>query len=145
MKVKKDLIPIYMLRNIIGTLIVTFISFMISMMSYYSCDIQEALQRIFFYDMYTTFYFILLWFFDYILFEISKILYDIYEEKVTFLPCIALIVVSIVSFFIPMIDLFQYNLSLLCLLIILRMIKEMYKRTPQLFQWLKKRPESGLK
>ncbi len=145
MKVKKDLIPIYMLRNIIGTLIVTFISFMISMMSYYSCDIQEALQRIFFYDMYTTFYFILLWFFDYILFEISKILYDIYEEKVTFLPCIGLVVVSIVSFFIPMIDLFQYNLSLLCLLIILRMIKEMYKRTPQLFQWLKKRPESGLK
>ena len=90
--------------------------------------------------------------FDYLIFEISKIIYDIYEEKVTFLPCIALLVLCGVIFFIPILDLFQYNLCILFLLICLRMVKEMWKRTPELFKWAhrlvdqrKKRPESGLK
>lgn len=144
-KAKKDLISIYMLRNIIGTFVVTFVSFMISFIGYYDCGFLEVLKRIFIFDIYTTSYFILLWFFDYILFEISKILYDLYEEKVTFIPTIILLIIGIMIYFVDILDVFQYNLSLLCLLIIVRMVKEMYKRTPQLFRWMKKRPDSGLK
>lgn len=145
MKAKKDLISIYMFRNIIGTFVITFVSFMISFIGYYDCSFLEALKRIFVFDIYTTSYFILLWFFDYILFEISKILYDLYEEKVTFIPTIILLIIGIMIYFVDILDVFQYNLSLLCLLIIVRMVKEMYKRTPQLFRWMKKRPDSGLK
>ena len=143
-KIKKDMISRYMLGNLVGTLIVALVSFVTSLILYYQCSLLEALQRVFVYDIYTTFYFILIWVFDYLIFEISKILYDIYEEKVTFLPCIGLVVIAVGVNFLPILNMFQYNLSLLCFLIVLRMIKEMYKRTPELFRWMKKRPGSGL-
>lgn len=147
----KDHISIYMFRNYFATLLVAFISMMISLLQFYQCSYVEALQRLFFYDTYTILYFILLWLCDYIIFEISKIVYDIYEEKVTFIPCIVLLVFSIVIFYVPIFYLFQYNLCFLFVLISIRMIKEMWKRTPELFSFLRplinkiKRPESGLK
>ncbi|MFR6099388.1 hypothetical protein [Longibaculum muris] len=151
-KARKDMITIYMFRNALATLFAAFASFMISLIHYYQCTFAEALQRLFVFDIYTTLYFLLIWLFDYLIFEISKIIYDIYEEKVTFLPCIALLALCGVIFFIPILDLFQYNLCILFLLICLRMVKEMWKRTPELFKWAhhlvdqrKKRPESGLK
>jgi len=145
-KRKKDFITVYMLRNAFATLIATFFAFLLSLIHFYQCTFAEVLQRLFVYDIYTTLYFVLLWVFDYLIFEVSKIIYDIYEEKVTFLPCLFLIGISIGIFFIPILDLFQYNFCFLCLLIILRMMKEMWKRTPELFRWIhKKRPETGLK
>lgn len=151
MKNKKDIVTIYMLRNAFATLMTAFVSFMISLMNFYHCPFSEALQRLFVFDIYTTLYFLLLWVFDYIVFEISKIVYDIYEEKVTFLPCIGLWILCVCIFFAPILDLFQYNLCILFILISLRMIKEMWKRTPELFSWVhklsgkvKKRPETGL-
>ena len=146
MKSRKDFVTIYMFRNALATLMAAFIAFIISLIQYYQCSFAEAIQRLFVFDIYTTLYFLLMWMFDYVVFEISKIVYDIYEEKVTFLPCIGLWI-----FFIPILDLFQYNLFILCLLISLRMIKEMWKRTPELFVWVhkiidkKNRPETGLK
>lgn len=149
---KKDVITIYMFRNALATLFGAFLAFMISLMQFYQCSLAQAMQRLFVYDIYTTLYFFLIWVFDYIFFEMSKILYDIYEEKVTFVPSIILILGCVVVFFIPILDLFQYNLCFLFLLIVLRMIKEMWKRTPELFKWvhfftdkIKKRPETGLK
>lgn len=150
-KSKKDLITIYMLRNALATLFATFLAFMISFMQFYSCSVAEAMQRLFLYDIYTTLYFIMLWVFDYLVFEMSKIIYDIYEEKVTFVPAIGLLILCFVSLFIPMLDLFKYNLCILSLLICMRMVKEMWRRTPKLFSWvhrlldkIKNRPESGL-
>lgn len=147
-KLKKDLMSIYMFRNAFATFFITFLAFSISLMDFYQTNIVEALQRLFINDIYTTLYFLLVWVFDYLIFETSKIIYDIYEEKVTFLPCIIAIILCVVIFLIPLLDLFQYNFCFLFLLICLRMIKEMWKRTPQLFAWLpwkKKRPENGLK
>ncbi len=129
--VKKDLMTIYMFRNAFATFLSATCAFLISLMSYYQCLLSEAIQRLWYYDIYTTLYFILLWIFDYILFEISKILYDMYEERVTFLPCVFLILLSIGIFFAPILDLFQYNLCFLCILIILRMIKEMLSKKDQ--------------
>lgn len=145
-KIKKDLMAFYMFRNAFATLLAAFCAFMISLISYYQCHITEAIRWLFVNDIYTFLYFILLWVFDYLVFEVSKIMYDIYEEKVTFVPSLFLIALSIIIYFVPILDLFQYNLCFLCLLITLRMIKEMWRRTPQLFTWIhRKRPESGLK
>ena len=150
--IKKDLMTIYMFRNALATLLGALLAYIISFMQFYQCSLAQALQRLLIYDIYTTLYFVLTWVFDYIVFEMSKILYDIYEEKVTFVPCIILIIISVVIFLVPILDLFQYNLCFLFVLISLRMIKEMWKRTPELFTWthkllnkIKKRPESGLK
>ena len=148
LKKHKDLISIYMLRNAFGTFLAALLAFLISIMNYYQCDLSVAIQRLIVYDTYTLLYVLLLWVFDYIVFEMSKIVYDIYEEKVTFIPCIVLLVIAVVVFFVPILDFFQYNLCFLCLLIILRMMKEMWKRTPELFTWvhqLKKTKSDGLK
>jgi len=141
----KDRISLYMFRNVLATLFITFVSFMMSLMFFYHCSFIEALKRLFIYDLYTTLYFLLVWVFNYIVFEISKIIYDIYEEKVTFFPSIVLLIIGLGVYILPMISVFQYNISLLCLLIIMRMVKEMWKRSPQLFSWIKKRPDAGLK
>lgn len=142
-KIRKDLMTIYMFRNAFATLFVVFVSFMISLMNFYQCSLVEALQRLLIHDLYTVLYFILLWVFNYLIFEVSKILYDIYKEKVTFVPCLILMGLCILIFFLPILDLFQYNFSFLLLLIIVRMMKEMRKRTPSLFHRLsmKKRPQ----
>lgn len=149
---RKDLMTIYMFRNALVTLLGAFLAFMISLMLFYQCSFAQAIQRLFVYDIYTTLYFLMLWVFDYVVFEVSKILYDIYEEKVTFVPAIILAIVCVLIFFVPILDLFQYNLCFLFVLIVLRMIKEMWKRTPELFRWthvfldkIRKRPETGLK
>lgn len=150
-EIKKDLMMIYMFRNAFATLLITIVSFFISIMFYYHCDITEAIKRLFAYDIYTTLYFIMLWLFNYIIFEISKILYDIYEEKVTFIPCVGLGIGGVLIWFLPILDLFQYNLCFLAILICIRMVREMWRRTPELFKIvhkcinrIKKRPESGL-
>ncbi len=134
----KDKIHLYMFRNLFGTCIVAIVSLLFSLINFYHCEISEAMQRLFIYDIYTTLYFLLLWLCDYLIFEISKIIYDEYEQKVTFIPCLFLIVLSIVAFFIPMHSLFQYNACLLSLLIVVRMVKQMYKHSPELFFWKQK-------
>lgn len=127
-RLKKDLMTIYMFRNAFATLIVAFMAFMISLKLYYQCSVGEVIQRIYAHDIYTTTYFILIWAIDYLIFEVSKIFYDAYRERVTFVPCIILVVLSIGIYFIPILDLFQYNICFLFLLICVRMIKEMWKR-----------------
>lgn len=138
---KKDHISIYMFRNAFATFCIALLSFVFSLMNYYHCQSTEAVQRVFIYDIYTLLYFLLVWIFNYLIFEISKISYDIYEEKVTFIPSLFLIGLSIVIFYMPVHDIFQYDVCFLSLLIVVRMVKEMWKRTPELFHWLKeKRP-----
>lgn len=127
-RLKKDLMTIYMFRNAFATFIAAFMSFMISLIEFYQCSITEALQRIYVHDIYTTTYFVLIWAMDYLIFEVSKIVYDVYRDRVTFVPCILLFILSILIYFIPILDLFQYNISFLSLLICIRMIKEMWKR-----------------
>lgn len=144
-KARKDLMTIYMFRNAVATLLGAFMAFVISFVHFYHCSLIHAIQRLFLNDIYTMLYFILLWLFDYVVFEMSKTIYDIYEEKVTFVPVIGLVMICVVVFFIPMLDLFQYNLFFLCVLIAMRMVKEMWRRTPQLFGKIKDLKRSKVK
>lgn len=141
----KDKIHLYMFRNLFGTCFVAIVSFLFSLINFYQCEMSEALRRLFVYDIYTTLYFVLLWLCDYLIFEISKIIYDEYERKVTFVPCLFLIVFSVMIFFIPIHSLFRYNICLLSLLIVMRMVKQMYKHSPELFFWKQKKTNDGLK
>ena len=124
---KKDKMTLYMLRNALSTLVIAFVSFMISLISYYECSFLEAIQRLFLVNIYTTLYFLLLWLLDYMIFEISKIIFDTYEN---------LCLIAIILFFVPMLDLFQWNFIFLCLFIALRQVKQLYIH--------KKRPSNGL-
>ncbi len=126
---KKDRIPYYLFRNAFITFVAAFISFVISLMNYYQCHLVESIQRIFFLDIYTTLYFLLVWLMDYIIFEISKIIYDENRSIAGYKPIIVLIVIIIIIYLLPLFDLFQYNFIILCLFIILRIVKEKLKKT----------------
>lgn len=123
---RKDLMTLYMLRNAFSTLLIALISFMISLISYYQCTWIEALQRLFLVNIYTTLYFLLIWLLNYMIFEISKIIYDTYEKILSYKVCIVLLVFAVIVFFIPMRNLFQWNFSLLFILIALRQIKQLW-------------------
>lgn len=133
---RKDKMTLYMLRNAFSTLLIAFVSFMISLISYYECSFVEALRRLFFVNIYTTLYFLLLWLLNYMIFEISKIIFDTYENILTYKFILVLCLVAIILFFVPMLDLFQWNFFFLCLFIALRQIKQLYIH--------KKRPSNGL-
>ncbi|MCD7894004.1 MAG: hypothetical protein LUG60_09935 [Erysipelotrichaceae bacterium] len=124
---KKDRIPYYLFRNALITFIAAFISFMISIMNYYQCNIIEGIQRIFLLDIYTTLYFLLIWLLNYIIFEIFKIIYDEYKNIIKYKPIILLIIIMIIIYILPLLDLFQYDLMILCFFMILRIIRVMKK------------------
>lgn len=111
---KKDKMTLYMLRNALSTLVIAFVSFMISLISYYECSFLEAIQRLFLVNIYTTLYFLLLWLLDYMIFEISKIIFDTYENILTYKFILVLCLIAIILFFVPMLDLFQWNFIFLC-------------------------------
>ena len=124
----KDHISIYVFRNYLATVIIALVSMVASIVSFYQCSIVEGIRRVLLYDIFTTFYFLLLWMVDYIIFEISKILYDMYKEKVKYTySLIACVLAGMISLMIPMLDLFQYNFFLLSLLVLVRMIKVLIK------------------
>ena len=61
-------------------------------------------------------------------FEIYKILHDEYQTKIPYYYLVAIcIVVSVLIFSIDILPLFQYNISLLSLLILVRVIKQALK------------------
>src|SRR5699024_7907625 len=101
--------------NALSTLVIAFVSFMISLISYYECSFLEAIQRLFLVNIYTTLYFLLLWLLDYMIFEISKIIFDTYENILTYKFILVLCLIAIILFFVPMLDLFQWNFIFLCL------------------------------
>ena len=124
----KDHISVYVFRNYLATIFVAFVSMNASIISFYQCSLLEAVRRVLLYDIYTTLYFMLVWMVDYIVFEISKILYDMYKDRIKYThSLIVCAVCGIAAFVIPMPDLFKYNFSLLALLIIVRMVKQLIK------------------
>ena len=134
-----------MFRNFLATLCIAFVAMVLSLMNFYQCSIIEGIQRLLIYDLYTTLYFLLLWLLNYLAFEISKIIYDIYEKKISLLFCMIWILLSVIVFFIPMLDVFQYDLCFLCLLIAIRMIKQLQKKSGFSLFYKIKRPDNGLK
>ncbi|UTY39133.1 hypothetical protein NMU03_16440 [Allocoprobacillus halotolerans] len=126
MATQKDKITLYMFRNAFSTLVIAFVSFMISLISYYECSFVEAVQRLFLVNIYTTLYFLLLWLLDYMIFEISKIIYDTYESILTYKLCLILCIIAVIIYCVPMMDLFQWNFIFLCLFIALRQVKQLW-------------------
>lgn len=135
LKSRKDLMYVYMIRNAIATFLVALSSFVISFMKFYDCLILEGIERVFLYNVYTTLYFVLLWLFDYLIFEMSKIIYDDNMKNITFFMMIVMALVAVILYSTPVLDVFRYNWLMLCTLIAMRMIKQIYK----------KRPNNGLK
>lgn len=60
------------------------------------------------------------------IFEISKIIFDTYENILTYKFILVLCLIAIILFFVPMLDLFQWNFIFLCLFIALRQVKQLY-------------------
>lgn len=102
-------------------------SMMISIIKYYQCSFIESLQRILISDIFTTLYFILLFLTDYMIFEIFQILYDTYQRKLNHWSWIIALMIALSVFFVPLLDLFQWNICFLSILIILRIITFMRK------------------
>ncbi len=142
----KDHISIYFFRNFIATIVVALVSMVASIISFYQCDIVEAIRRVFLYDMFTTFYFLLIWMVNYVIFEIAKILYDAYKDKIkpTYFLYICL-AWMVIAWIMPMHDLFRYNFSLLALLVLARTLKVLIKhkkivlKRPDIWSILKKK------
>ena len=142
----KDHISIYFFRNYLATIVIALFSMVASIVSFYQCDIVEAIRRVFLYDMFTTFYFLLIWMVDYVIFEISKILYELYKDKLQpIYSCLICVAMMIVAMMLPMHDLFRYNFSLLSLLVLIRTIKQLIKtnkivlKRPDIWSILKKK------
>ena len=141
----KDQISIYIFRNFLATLCIAIVAMILSLMQFYQCSLIEGMQRLFVYDIYTTLYFLLLWLFNYLIFEISKIIYDIYEERISYISCFIFLVLGMIMFIVPILDNFQYDLFFLCLLIVLRILKQIYKKSNLCFLNKIKKTNNGLK
>ncbi len=141
----KDQISIYIFRNFLATLCIAIVAMILSLMQFYQCSLIEGMQRLFVYDIYTTLYFLLLWLFNYLIFEISKIIYDIYEERISYISCFIFLVLGMIMFIVPILDIFQYDLFFLCLLIVLRILKQIYKKSNLCFLNKIKKTNNGLK
>ena len=124
----KDHMITYVLKSYVLTMGIAFVSMVSSLISFYQCHMLEAVRRVLLYDLYTTLYFLLIWILNYIIFELSVILYDMYKNKVKwFYSLVICALCGIVALNIPMLDLFRYNFSLLALLVFVRIFRHLIK------------------
>ncbi len=122
-----DRIHLYLIRNIFATLVITVAAFLFSLMAYYQCSFGDAFRRLFVYDIYTTLYMLLLWVWNYMAFEFSKIIYDALEEKLTWKPMVFWIVLAGIFCLLPLSILFQSDFVMMCLLMAGRVFKQCIK------------------
>ena len=127
-------------------MLIAFVSIVASIMSFYQCSLLEAVRRVLLYDFFTTVYFLLIWMVNYVVFEITKILYDMYKDRIKYTYiCGICVVICIIVWIIPMLDLFKYNISLLALLVLARTIKVLIRhgkiviKRPNIWSILKKK------
>ena len=124
------------------TFVITLLALGIDIGSYYQISFIKALQRIFFNSIYTSMYFVLLWIFNYLIFEIYKIITDWYDEthqttirfmfkehdySINWLLYIVMAILLIIFLCLPLPSLFQYNIIMMFVFMILRSIKQIYK------------------
>ena len=81
LKLKKDFIVLYLARNGIMTFLITLFTFSLDLSNYYQISFQATIPYIFFNNIFTLMYFCLLWIFNYLLFELFKIINDWYDEN----------------------------------------------------------------
>ena len=81
LKLKKDFIVLYLARNGIMTFLITLFTFSLDLSNYYQISFPATIPYIFFNNIFTLMYFCLLWIFNYLLFELFKIINDWYDDN----------------------------------------------------------------
>lgn len=110
----------HVIFNIFITFFITFLSMSLSIVFYYRCSIIEGIQRIFMYDLFTLLYFVLLWLTNYVFFDILKMVADIHDQNIIKVIGILYVISGWIFLYIPILDVFQYNILLSFLLILIR-------------------------
>lgn len=141
-KIKKDFVIIYLARNGIMTFIIALLAFGIDIAGYYDIHFLTALRRIFFNSVYTIMYFFLVWIWNYLLFELYKIVTDWYDEthyttirfmykehdySIHWLLYVVMIILMALIFILPLPSLFRYDMIMMLVFMILRSGKQIYK------------------
>lgn len=142
LKLKKDFIIVYLARNGIMTFFITLLTFCYDISIYYEISLLGSIPRIFFNSIYTSMYFVLVWIFNYLIFEIYKILTDWYDENhhstikfmlkehdysINWLLYVIMVISLIIIIFWPLPRLFKYDIIMMFIFMILRSIKQIYK------------------
>ncbi len=142
LKIKKDFAVIYWARNGIITFIVTLLTFGIDISDYYDISFLGSIRRIFLNSIYTSMYFFLVWILNYLLFEIYKIVTDWYDEthhttirfmfkehdySIHWLVFVITILLPVIVMYLPLPRLFQYDIAMMSVFMILRSVKQIYK------------------
>lgn len=138
-KLKKDFIVLYLARNGIMTFIITLLSMSYDLSHYYQISFINGIEKIFSNSIFTWLYFMLIWVFNYLIFEIYKIISDAYRNKFCisfkikghrcsfYLSIIIMIGLSLVVMISPLVRLFKVDLISMFVFMILRSFKEMIK------------------
>lgn len=142
LKMKKDFIIIYLARNGIMTFCITLLTFCDDISSYYDISFLGSIPRIFLNSIYTSMYFILVWIFNYLIFELYKILTDWYDEthrttiklmfkehdySINWLLYIVMMILLMMVIFSSLPHLFKYDIVMMFGFMILRSVKQIYK------------------
>lgn len=142
LKIKKDFIIVYLARNGIVTFLIALLSFGYDISTYYEISFLGSIPRIFLNSIYTSMYFVLVWIFNYLIFEIYKIIADSYDQtehfiinfmfkehhySIHWLLYIMIIILLVMVIFSPLPSLFKYDMILMFIFMILRSIKQIYK------------------
>lgn len=141
LKLKKDFIVLYLARNGIMTFLITLFAFMLDLASYYQISLFSTIPYLF-NDIFTMMYFCLLWIFNYLLFELFKIMSDWYDEthhqtikfmykehnySISWIMFLIMIVILVLLEISAIPTLFHKDAYLMFGFMILRSLKQIYK------------------
>ena len=130
LKLKKDFIVLYLARNGIMTFLITLFTFSLDLSNYYQISFPATIPYIFFNNIFTLMYFCLLWIFNYLLFELFKIINDWYDENHYSISWMIYVIMAILLVIIQIVQLptlFHIDAYLMFGFMILRSLKQIYK------------------
>lgn len=143
LKLKKDFIVLYLARNGIMTFFITLCAFGIDLSNYYQISLTDTIPYLFVNNIFTFMYFCLVWIFNYLLFELFKIMSDWYDEthhqtykfmyhehnySISWMMYVLMIILLIIIQVIPLPNLFHYDAYLMFGFMVLRSLKQIYKK-----------------
>ena len=130
LKLKKDFIVLYLARNGIMTFLITLFTFSLDLSNYYQISFPATIPYIFFNNIFTLMYFCLLWIFNYLLFELFKIINDLYHEhnySISWMIYVIMAILLVIIQIVQLPTLFHIDAYLMFGFMILRSLKQIYK------------------
>ncbi len=143
LKLKKDFIVLYLARNGIMTFFITLCAFGIDLSKYYQISLTDTIPYLFVNNIFTFMYFCLVWIFNYLLFELFKIISDWYDQthhqtfkfmyhehnySISWVMYVLMIILLVVIQIISLPKLFHYDAYLMFGFMVLRSLKQIYKK-----------------